>query len=332
MDPQQPARTPTLASVSSDQLRLITKVAKLYHELSLKQTEVAGMLRISQTKVSRLLRRAEDLGLVRTVVTVPSGVNTDIETRLEQEFGLTEAIVVDDPASPELLLRTLGEATASYLDNTLNGTDVLGYSSWSATLLEAAEALLPSSRRRATEVVQVVGGVGAQAVQDRANRMVDRLAVVTGATPYYLPAPGLLDTPAAATSLLSDGSLSQVVEAWSRLTIAVVGVGSLEPSPFYRASGNAISKADEQSLRDLGVVGDILLRYFDQDGELADTPMNGRVVGIPLELFRKVPTRVAAAGGRRKASAILGALRGTWVNVLITDASTASAVIALAAK
>lgn len=324
--------TQPVLPVTADQLRLITKVAKLYHELNLKQTEVAEMLRISQTKVSRLLRRAEELGLVRTVVTVPPGVNTDIEARLEREFGLLEAIVIDEPASPELLLASLGAATASYLDGALNGQDILGLSSWSATVLAAAEALLPSGRQRATEIVQVVGGSGNHAVQERANRMVERVAVVTGATSYYLPAAGVLDTPAAASSLLLDGSLSQVVEAWERLTIALLGIGSLEPSPFYRASGNAISKADEQALRDLGAVGDILLRYFDAHGRLVDSPMNGRVVGIPLEVFRRVPRRVAAAGGRRKASAILGALRGEWVNVLVTDVSTAEAVLKLAGR
>lgn len=327
-----PIERSALAGTPSEQLRLITKVAKLYHELHLKQTEVADLLKISQTRVSRLLQRAEELGLVRTIVTSPPGVNTDIEARLEQKFGLLEAIVVDDPASPELLLPALGAAAASYLDATLTGNDCLGFSSWSASLLAAVDAMLPASSRRATEVVQVVGGIGVHSVQERANRVVARFAEVTRATPYYLPAPGLLDTAAAAESLLRDGSLSQLVDAWDRLTIALIGIGSLEPSPFYRASGNAISKADEQELRGLGAVGDILLRYFDVNGTQVDTEMNRRVVGIPLDVFTKVPRRVAVAGGRRKAAAILGAVRGKWVNVLVTDYSTAEAVLKLAAR
>lgn len=329
---QQPGRTLTGTSVPPDQLKLITKVATLYYELNLKQVEVASMLRISQTKVSRILQRAEELGLVRTVVTVPAGINTHTEARLEHEFGLSDAIVVDDPAMPELLLRTLGEATALYLSETLNGTDVLGYSSWSATLLEAADALTPGAHPRATEVVQVVGGGGTRSVQDHADRMVSRLATATGATPHYLPAPGLLETPEAAASLLKDRSLRHVVQAWGRLTIAVVGIGALRPSPFYRASGNAISKAEEKKLWGLGAVGDILLRYFDRSGELIDAPINSRVVGIPPKLFLEVPTRVAVGGGRRKAAALLGALRGRWVNVLITDATTANTILAMAKR
>ncbi|MCC2591869.1 sugar-binding transcriptional regulator [Tessaracoccus sp. OS52] len=316
----------------ADQLRLMTKVAKLYHELGMKQVDVASTVRISQTRVSRLLRRAEELGLVRTVVTAPPGVNTDVESELERRFGLYEAIVVDDPASGELLAPALGAATATFLQEALGPSDSLGFSSWSATLLASVEALNPGGGQRAKEVVQLVGGRGVTSTQERANRLLGRLAMMTGATPYYLTAPGLLDTPAAVSSLLSDGSLRPVVQAWEHLTIALVGIGGLEPSPFFRASGNAISKADEAELRRKAVVGDILLRYLDVHGEVVDSPLNRRVVGIPLEQFMQIPRRVAVAGGPRKAPAIVGALRGQWINYLVTDFSTAETVLKLTAK
>ena len=50
------------------QLRLITKVARMYHERGVRQTDIAGTLHISQARVSRLLKRAAELGIVRTVV------------------------------------------------------------------------------------------------------------------------------------------------------------------------------------------------------------------------------------------------------------------------
>ena len=89
----------------------------------------------------------------------------------------------------------------------------------------------------------------------------------------------------------------------------------------------ARASTEEAELRGLGAVGDILLRYFDRNGELVSSDMNGRVIGIPLGTFLRIPTRVAAAGGRRKVAAIEGALRGGWINVLITDFSTAQAVL-----
>ncbi|MFV0428785.1 MAG: hypothetical protein ACK5KO_05090 [Arachnia sp.] len=110
-------------------LCLIIRVAKLYHELHLKQVGVAERLQISRAMVSRHLRRAEELGLVRTVVSVPPGVNTDIEDGLQRRFSPCDAIVIDNPVSPELLLSGRGAATAAYLESTLTGSDRVGFSS-----------------------------------------------------------------------------------------------------------------------------------------------------------------------------------------------------------
>ena len=45
-----------------DRRRLLAKVARLYHHSGLRQTEIAERLRISQTRVSRLLQQAESRG------------------------------------------------------------------------------------------------------------------------------------------------------------------------------------------------------------------------------------------------------------------------------
>jgi len=75
--------------VSSDgQVRLMTKVAHLYHEQGIRQSDIAEALHISQARVSRLLKRATELGIVRTIVVVSQGVHTDLEQALEQTFGL----------------------------------------------------------------------------------------------------------------------------------------------------------------------------------------------------------------------------------------------------
>src|SRR3970040_615592 len=78
-----------------DELRLMTRVARLYHESGLKQPEIAARLRLSQPKVSRLLKQALEEGIVRITVRVPSGTHPDLEERLQAEFALADAVVVD---------------------------------------------------------------------------------------------------------------------------------------------------------------------------------------------------------------------------------------------
>ena len=65
-----------------DEVRLMTKVARLYHEQRMRQSQIAASLHLSQSTVSRLLKRAEQEQIVRVTVSVPHGVYTDLEETL----------------------------------------------------------------------------------------------------------------------------------------------------------------------------------------------------------------------------------------------------------
>jgi DNA-binding transcriptional regulator LsrR (DeoR family) len=304
---------------ADDQLRLMAKVARMYHERGMRQAQIAEELHVSQPRVSRLLKRAVDLGIVRTTVALPAGVYTDLEEALEARYGLTEAVVVDAGGSDEDVTRALGAAAAAYLETSLTGGDTVGISSWSATLLAAVEAMRPARTRVVDQVVQVVGGIGDPRVQMQATRLLGTFAGSTGAVPVSLPAPGLLGTAAARDSLMADSTVAAVMDLWERLTMVLVGVGSLEPSPLLRESGNALAVRDQDALRHAGAVGDICLRFFDAAGDVVDTDVDDRVIGIRPDQLRAVRRRVGVAGGARKHSAIRAALLGGWLNVLVTD-------------
>src|ERR1700754_3321589 len=110
-------RSPALAE---EQLRLMVKVARLYHDHGVRQPEIARRLHVSQARVSRLLKQAELDGIVRTTVVVPEGVQTALEEQLEERYGLREAVVVEVLDDTEAgLTRDLGTATARYLEGSL---------------------------------------------------------------------------------------------------------------------------------------------------------------------------------------------------------------------
>ncbi|AEG44481.1 sugar-binding transcriptional regulator [Isoptericola variabilis] len=310
---------------AGEQIRLMAKVARMYHERGMRQAEIAAELHVSQPRVSRLLKRATEVGIVRTTVSEPAGVFTDLEQELESRYGLTEAVVVDPGGDDEL--RALGSAAALHLETTLIGGDSIGISSWSASLLAAVEALRPFSSQVVTDVVQLVGGVGDPRVQVDASRLLTQLATATGAEPIFLPAPGLLGSRRARESLMADSTVLQVSSRWPNLTMAMVGIGALEPSPLLRRSGNSIAEEDQEKLRIAGAVGDVCLRFFDEDGDLVPSDLDDRVIGIEPDALRAIPRRIAVAGGERKIAAIRGALRGRWINVLVTDVRTARALL-----
>lgn len=313
----------------ASRLRLVTRVARMYHEQGLKQPQIADLLHVSQAKVSRLLKRAEELGIVRVVIVPPPGGHSELEEALVSRFGLLDAVVADAPSGDESAITgAVGAAAASYLEDVLLGHERIGISSWSETLLAMTQVLGKRPQAVADSVSQVIGGVGIPEAQIQATRLTEQLAALTGGQPLFLPAPGVVSGRALRDAMLAEPYVTQVVEAWSRLTVLLAGIGSLDPSPLLRESGNAIAESDQEMLRSLGAVGDICLRFFDADGRHVDSDLDGRVVGIEPETLLAVPRRIGVAGGTRKHSAIRAAVLGRWVNVLVTDVVTAQTLLA----
>jgi DNA-binding transcriptional regulator LsrR (DeoR family) len=305
------------------------KVARLYHEHNVLQPEIARRLHISQARVSRLLKQAQAEGIVRTMVIVPEGMRTGLEEGLEDMYGLREAVVVDCfDTSEEGIVHGLGVATAAYLETSLTGGDIVGLSSWSATLLAAVDAMRRMPRIGAQRVVQLFGGVGNPAAEAHAARLTERFAELTGAKPTFLLAPGIASSQEARTALMQDQYVKAALAGLDEVTLALVGIGALEPSSLLQSSGNIFSEEELRALGERGAVGDICLRFFDQQGRAVRSEVDDRVIGITLEQLAKVDRSIGVAGGERKYEAIRGALGGGWVNVLITDTVTAERLLA----
>src|SRR5215213_9394265 len=88
-------RNGSMRQVGPEQLRLLAKVARMYHERGMRQPHIARELNISQPRVSRLLKQASEIGIVRTTVALPSGVYIDLEEKLQDRYGLKDVVVVD---------------------------------------------------------------------------------------------------------------------------------------------------------------------------------------------------------------------------------------------
>jgi DNA-binding transcriptional regulator LsrR (DeoR family) len=266
-----------------DELRLLTKVARMYYERGLRQAAIADQLNLSQATISRLLKRAEEERLVRTTVSVPLGAFPELEEKLQATYNLKDVIVVDSVADDDQTLRDIGAAAAFYVETTVRRGEVVGISSWSATLL----------------------------------------AMVA----VFLPAPGVAGTAQTRQVYLNDPFVREAMGLFESVSLALVGIGSVEPSRLLASSGNVFSPEELEQLKAEGAVGDVCLRFFDSLGLPVITPHNDRVIGISLEQLRRVRRTVGLAGGERKLAAIRGALKGGWINVLITDRFSAEKLI-----
>jgi DNA-binding transcriptional regulator LsrR (DeoR family) len=312
-----------------DELRLMTRVARMYYEHGLRQSEIAERLFLSQPTISRLLRRAQKEGVTRITVSVPNGVYADLEETLISKYDLQDAVVADCVRcdDEEEIMRNIGTAAARYLESTLGDEECVGISSWSATLLAMVDAMHQVTRARGVRVVQILGGASESPARTHAVYLANQLAALTRGEVTFLPAPGILGSHQAREILLNDPSVHEVIKVFDNVSLALVGIGTVEPSPLLASSGNIFSYEELTLLREHGAVGDVLVRFFDSQGRPVSTSLNNRVIGMSLDQLKRVRRSVGLAGGKRKHKAIRGALLGGLVNVLITDRFTAEQLV-----
>ncbi|CAN7668469.1 sugar-binding transcriptional regulator [Pararhizobium sp. LjRoot235] len=312
-----------------NELRLIARIAQMYHVEGKRQAEIAEIMRMSQATVSRMLKRAEQEDIVRTTVIPPPGTFADLETALRDRYGLTEAIVIDCSEDRDgAIMARIGEAAAHFLEVTLQEDEIIGVSSWSQTILRMVDNIHPLKSAKAKYIVQILGGMGDASVQTHATQLTARLAKLTGGEPRLLLVQGITSSREAKLVMLADPVVRGTMDLFGRLSLAIVGIGAVEPSELLARSGNVFSRQEMAMLNEAGAVGEISFRFYDQDGKPVETPLNERVIGISLEDLKKADRVMALAGGESKTQAIAGALKLGVIDVFVTDKFTAARLTA----
>lgn len=318
----------------SDDIYLLAEVASLYYEENYNQEQIAKMIGVSRSGVSRLLTRSRELGLVDIQVHQPLRTSVPLGEEVRQQFGLEDAQVLLPSASAEATLSQVGALAARYLDrriqesmsSTSEEAPTIGIS-WGTSMLEMLKALRPR-RRLPVNVVQLMGSVGTIVLPESDGPEIARqLASAYGGHCYYLPAPLLVADALVRDGLLQESTLHRSFEMMGHMQMAVVGTAGVYPESSGLFRAGYVGEDDLQVLRSQGAVGEICGWYFDINGHLCDTEMLKRTIAVPFETLRTVPLVIAVAAGVAKAEAIASALRSGVVKVLITDELCARAVL-----
>jgi DNA-binding transcriptional regulator LsrR (DeoR family) len=234
-----------------------------------------------------------------------------------------EALVVDvtEPGSGAAVARELGQAAAAFFRRAVQDGDVIGLT-WGATLAGMVDHLQPEKKQRVM-VAQMVGGLGEPSSETHATDLARRVSLALDATLNLLPAPGIVNSVEVARLLRADRHIAQSLEAASRSNIAFVGIGAPGAGSVLTRDESIISREEVKRLVAMGAVGDIGLHFFDAAGGPILSDVEDRVIGVGLDVIRSLPRVVGIAGGTGKVAAVLGALRGKFINTLVTDVETA---------
>jgi len=309
-----------------EEIELMVQVAHMYYENNLNQEEIAQHLALSRQKVSRLLNEARTQGIVQISIFDPNPAEPGLIQELQRRFHLHAVVLASGEKLEGDQLRTaIGLAAAGHLQGVLQEGQLVGVG-WGRTLFEAVN-LLRGERALHINVIPLIGGLGDISPFFQVNELARRLAESFSGTFRHLYAPAFLEDDDLLASLLKTSEISQVLEVWRHLELAVIGIGHVgfqEISSMFFA--DHIHPETLSRLETQGAVGDLCGRFYDLEGR--PVASSSGVIGIDLETLGTIPEVIAIAGGAEKVRAVLGALRGGWIKTLVTDTATARAVLA----
>jgi len=305
---------------------LLANIASMYFEESLTQTGIAQRTGYSRSMVSRLLADARKQGIVEIVIHHPLARRPDLEDALRSAFDLKEVqVLARGTLGHETMLQRLGELGARWVEGFVQEQMSVGIS-WGTGLSALVKALSPQ-KQTDIKVAQVIGALGTSDPTIDGFELARQLARKFGGQYEILPAPLIVESESIQQGLAQSFRVRQVLGRAARMDLVLAGVGTLDPerSSLVRSGFLAPEQLDE--LVAAGAIGDVCVIHFNINGEIINTPLTRRVVGIQYETLKRIPVRLGVSGGREKALPILGALRAQMINVLITDDVAATGIL-----
>ena len=306
--------------------RKLSRIAYLYYIEEVNQATIAKRLGYSKAKVSRLLRQARESGLVEITIHSPEPKVFEIELDLQNQYNIDEALVIPYVSDDfNVTMQAIGKIAADYLLENLQDGDTVCISGGKA--ISALVSNLETTKFNNVKIVAATGGVQGQMSVD-VNTLAIDMAQRLNAKAYLLHAPVLVDSIEEHDALVSMRQVSEIIEMARQAKFALVGVGSVQPNTSSYLDMPYINETDrEHILKDYRACSEILAFLVDDEGELCVPEYNKRVIGISLEDLKKIPVSVAVSGTKSKIQPLQCALKGGYINRLITDEVAAKGIL-----
>jgi DNA-binding transcriptional regulator LsrR (DeoR family) len=314
-------------SSDSDRSRLddAARAGWLYFVAGNTQDEIARKLAISRPTAQRLVSLCIAERLITFRLEHPIAACMELARRLTDRFGLQHCEVV--PTDPEAASATVGiaEAAAGFIEAGLRSEKPVTVALGTGRSLRAAVDQIHPMKCPNHQLVSLVGNItpdGSASFYD----VLSKLADLTQARHYPMPLPVVMRNREERDLLLALEPVRRVHQLAERADITVVGIGQIDAEAQMFLDG-FISRDELIDLMRRGAIGEVASWSYDAEGNILNEGLNARITSVR----HQVPARgvkVGVATGPAKVASIRAALRGRILNGLITNETTAEALLA----
>lgn len=308
-----------------DNRELMVRAAWLYHVEGLTQAQIGERMNVTRRRTNELLAEALERGVVRICFSSPLAENVELEGKLCERFGLTDAIVAPTPADAALMHPVIGRAAAGFLDRLIQVRRPRSIGvGWGATLHETVRQISPAQEPE-IRVRSLMGGL-TRGSEINTFEIVRSFAKVLNAKCHYFAAPIYAGSEEAHAVIMAQPVFQEFLRDAAGVDVSFLSVGDVTGLSLQVRYGLP-AQSDIGALVASGAVGDILGRYLNAEGREVDHVLNRQVMSPDLEGYRGIPTRIIASGGQHKHAILLAVLRARLPTVIVTDADSARVIL-----
>ena len=296
---------------------LMVKAAWYYYFENMTQQAIADRLSISRMRVIRLLENARQTGVIQFRLRSDSIGVIEQSRQLIDKYHLKDAFLIPEvPEGEAHPNESIARAGAMYVADRLGESACInvGYGDTLSRMLNHLATMVQSP----VTCVSLTGGVSNYLPNTRSNVFNARLNI--------MPAPLLASSAEMAAAMREESSVSEIIRMSELSTFTLVGIGALSNTATVFNTG-LLSQTDMLYLKINHAVGDVLGHFLDQDGNLIHTPIEERLISTPLDRLREMHNVIGLAAGVEKVEAIRAVLRGGYLDILITDETTANLLL-----
>lgn len=243
---------------------------------------------------------------------------SDIESQVREMLHLKKVIIVPGDADENpTVLKELGKACASYLDEVIKDNDIIAITGGS-TLKEVVEAFSTGNSYQNILVVPARGGMGRK-VETQANTLAASFAQKIKGNYKMLHIPDKIPMELLQT-LLEEKDIKEVIDNIHNADVLIYGIGNA----VEMANKRGASEKEILKLKELGAVGEAYGCYFDKDSKLVSQTA---AIGINMDEAKKISTHIAVAGGKNKVESVISTQYNNENGILVTDEAIGRAII-----
>lgn len=303
-----------------DTTRNLIKLSHMYYVQKMTQQQIADEMGISRIMVSRMLKRAEEQGIVEININYQGGF-IELEEQLSYKYNIDEFVIV--PAEPSGdAKKAVAAGAAAYLGQRLKKARIIGVG-WGTTLQQIAD-MFSTRLDSMTSIVPMVGGHGKAALNIHASQIAVKMGRKANCKGYSILSPAIVPEESKRELYMEDPLVSEVLNMARNADVAIMGIGSPFGSGTSLFSSGYFTEDDISTLRREGVECDLIsCCYLNREGNQCGINISKRCVGITKDELKKIPTKIAIAGGMAKRLAIDLALKAGFIDVMITDSEVA---------